>query len=168
MFFNDKVMYERACEPVNTCEVDQRSFKGYLAKWMAQTTQMAPFTFDWIMPKLQTSAKAAAQTCTGGSDNAACGLKWTSRKWDGMQDVGLQIAALEAIQSILISRVDPPVTHDDGGTSKGDPGGGSTPHPPPPHSLTMNITTADRAGAGILTVLMSAFVIGSTGWVLYE
>ncbi|KAL4890637.1 glycoside hydrolase [Aspergillus ambiguus] len=168
VFFQKNIMYERACEPIDTCKVDQRSFKGYLARWMAQTTQMAPFTFDWVMPKIRASAKAAAETCTGGSDNGMCGLKWAQRKWDGMKDVGLQIAALEVIQSTLISRVDPPVTNDNGGTSKGNPGGGSEPAPPTPHSLTMDITTADRAGAGILTVLMSVFVIGSTGWALYE
>ncbi|KAL5365260.1 glycosyl hydrolase family 76-domain-containing protein [Aspergillus floccosus] len=143
VFFQNNVLYERACEPINTCKVDQRSFKGYLASWMAQTTQMAPFTFDWVMPRLRVSAKAAAETCTGGSEHGMCALKWTERKWDGMKDVGLQIGALEVIQSTLITRVDPPVTHDNGGTSKGDPGGGAEPAPPPPHILTMNITKAD-------------------------
>ncbi|KKK24532.1 hypothetical protein AOCH_001623 [Aspergillus ochraceoroseus] len=89
------VLQERACEPVNTCEVDQRSFKGYLARWMAASTQMAPFTYDTVIPRLRASATAAAKTCTGGADQAACGLKWTAEKWDGEQDVGIQMAALE-------------------------------------------------------------------------
>ncbi|PYH89310.1 mannan endo-1,6-alpha-mannosidase [Aspergillus ellipticus CBS 707.79] len=170
VFFEDDVMYERACEPIDTCEVDQRSFKGYLARWMAATTQMAPFTFDQVMPKLRASAKAAAQTCTGGAGQAACGLEWTSRKWDGMDDVGIQLAALEVMQSTLIPRVDPPVTHDTGGTSQGNPGGGdpSPPPPPVPEGLRIEIDTADRAGAGILTAVMSFVLIGSTGWMVYE
>ncbi|PYI11042.1 mannan endo-1,6-alpha-mannosidase [Aspergillus sclerotiicarbonarius CBS 121057] len=170
VFFQDDVMYERACEPVDTCEVDQRSFKGYLARWMAATTQMAPFTFDQVMPKLRTSAKAAAETCTGGANHAACGLKWTDRKWDGMDDVGIQLAALEVMQSTLISRVDPPVTHDTGGTSQGNPGGGE-PGPPPvpvPEGLRIEITDADRAGAGLMTAVMGLIVLGSTGWLVYE
>lgn len=161
-------MYERACEPVDTCQVDQRSFKGYLARWMAASTQMAPFTFEQVMRKLRPSASAAARTCTGGSDKASCGLKWSEGKWDGMKDVGLQMSALEVMQSTLISRVDPPVTNDTGGTSKGDPGGGSDPPIPVPHALSMTISTADRAGAGILTGLMAMLVIGSTAWLVTE
>ncbi|GCB21928.1 mannan endo-1,6-alpha-mannosidase DCW1 [Aspergillus awamori] len=170
VFFQDDVMYERACEPVSTCQVDQRSFKGYLARWMAATTQMAPFTYDLVMPKLRASAKAAAETCTGGELQATCGLKWTDRKWDGMDDVGIQMAALEVMQSTLISRVDPPVTQDTGGTSQGNPAGGE-PGPPPapvPEGLRLEITKADRAGAGMMTVMLSMIVIGSTGWMVYE
>lgn len=167
-FFNESIMYERACEPVNTCQVDQRSFKGYLARWMAASTQMAPFTYDAVMPRLRASAEAAAQTCTGGDDGAACGLKWAGKQWQGEEDVGLQIAALEVIQSTLITRVDPPVTDDTGGTSQGNPGGGMHHPEPKPGSLTMDITTGDRAGAGILTGVVSLVVIGSTGWMIWD
>jgi hypothetical protein len=31
---------------------------------MAQTAQMAPFTYDTVMKRLKASAKAAAKTCT--------------------------------------------------------------------------------------------------------
>ncbi|KAF5859218.1 hydrolase 76 protein [Aspergillus alliaceus] len=168
VFFTKDVMYERACESVNTCEVDQRSFKGYLARWMAATTQMAPFTIDEVMPKLRASARAAAKTCTGGSDQSSCGLKWTSEKWDGSDDVGIQMAALEVIQSILVGDVDPPVTDNTGGTSRGDPSGGSKSEDPQTHSLTGSITAADRAGAGILTVLMALLVFGTVWWAVYE
>ncbi|PWY95956.1 putative cell wall glycosyl hydrolase Dfg5 [Aspergillus sclerotioniger CBS 115572] len=169
-FQDDNVMYERACEPVNTCEVDQRSFKGYLARWMAATTQMAPFTADQIMPKIRASAKAAAETCTGGESNVTCGLKWTERKWDGMDDVGVQMAALEVMQSTLIGMVEPPVTRDTGGMSQGNPGGGEPGQEkqPVPEGLRREITHGDRAGAGLLTVLVSLVVMGSTGWLVYE
>ncbi|KAF7115507.1 hypothetical protein CNMCM5793_002465 [Aspergillus hiratsukae] len=162
------VMYERACEIVNTCQVDQRAFKGFLARWMAASTQVAPFTYDWVMPRLRASAAAAASTCTGGPDGAACGLKWTSGEWDGSQDVGLQMSALEVMQAILIDRVDPPVTDASGGTSLGDPSGGMEQDDPRPDVLTMTITGGDRAGAGILTVMLAVLIVGTTGWLLYE
>ncbi|KAE8155159.1 glycoside hydrolase [Aspergillus avenaceus] len=162
------VMFERACEPVGTCEVDQRSFKGYLARWMAVSTQMAPFTSDLVMPKLRASAVAAARTCTGGPDHTTCGLEWSLQKWDHSEDVGIQMAALEVLQSTLVNRVDPPFTRETGGTSKGDPGGGSKPADPRPHALTMRITTADRAGASILTVFVAFLVFGTVAWVVYE
>lgn len=167
-FFNDSIMYERACEPVNTCQVDQRSFKGYLARWMAATTQIAPFTYDKVMPLLRSTADAAAQTCTGGDDGISCGMKWMEKRWDGEQDVGLQMAVLEVIQSTLIARVDPPVTHDHGGTSKGNPGGGAQPFDPRPESQSVDITTGDKAGAGVLTGVLCLLAIGSTGWMVWD
>ncbi|KAL4784130.1 glycosyl hydrolase family 76-domain-containing protein [Aspergillus varians] len=158
IFFMDEpknVMYERACEPVDTCKVDQRSFKGYLARWMGASTQIAPFTYDMVMPRLRASASAAAKTCTGGSDQAACGLKWTEQKsTGGPLDVGLQIAALDVIQSTLVDKVQPPVSQGHGGTSRGNAaGGGEIPRAPAlPRMVTREISTGDRAGAGILTV----------------
>lgn len=161
-------MYERACEIVNTCRVDQRSFKGYLGRWMAATTQMAPFTYNQIMTKLQASAVAAAKSCTGGAQQTTCGLKWTEEQWDHTTDLGQEMAALEVIQSNLISLVVPPVTQSDGGTSEGNPNAGSTQPSPKPHVATMPITTADKAGAGILTVLMMVTIGGSAGFLVWD
>lgn len=78
------------------------------------------------------------------------------------------MAALEVIQSNLITRVDPPVTQDDGGTSKGDPGAGGEPPEPKPQALSFPITTADKAGAGILTALMMVTIGGSCGWLIWD
>ncbi|KAL5337210.1 glycosyl hydrolase family 76-domain-containing protein [Aspergillus crustosus] len=160
IFFADEpqdVLFERACEPVNTCETDQRSFKGYLARWMAATTQMAPFTYDMVLPKLRASASAAARSCTGGPGKTTCGLKWMEEKYDGSaKDVGLQMAALEVIQSTLIEKADPPVSQEHGGISQGDPAGGAKVPPPPPANIVRReITTTDRAGAAILTLLFA-------------
>ncbi|KAJ5894951.1 Six-hairpin glycosidase [Penicillium taxi] len=168
IFFEKDVLLERACETVNTCMVDQRSFKGYLARWMAATTQVAPFTYDLIMPKLKASASAAAKSCSGGEAGTTCGLKWTDQKWDSTKDFGQQMAALEVIQSNLITRVDPPVTSDNGGTSKGNPSAGGMPQQPKPHALSYAITTADRAGAGILTLMMIVAIGGSVGWMAWD
>ncbi|KAJ5226166.1 hypothetical protein N7468_007391 [Penicillium chermesinum] len=162
------VLYERACETVNTCMVDQRSFKGYLARWMAATTQLAPFTYDQIMPKLKATGIAAAKSCSGGDDGTTCGMKWIDEKWDKTRDFGQQMAALEVIQSNLINRVAAPVTDDKGGTSKGNPDAGNVPKKPDPATLMRPITTADRAGAGILTVMMIIGIGGSAGWLCWD
>jgi mannan endo-1,6-alpha-mannosidase len=66
VFFKDNIMYEPACEDVNgsgTCDVDQQSFKGYLARWLAGTAQLCPWTHSTIMTYLTTSAVAAAAQC---------------------------------------------------------------------------------------------------------
>lgn len=78
------------------------------------------------------------------------------------------MAALEVIQANLITRVDPPVTHDNGGTSKPDPSAGGEPPEPKPKALSFPITTADRAGAGILTALMMITIGGSCGWLIWD
>lgn len=147
-----------------------------MARWMALTTQLAPFTHDEIMPMLRASAVAAAKTCTGGPNGRSCGLKWTLEHWDGSNGVGEQLSVMEVLQSNLIDLVPPPFTNNTGGTSKGNPnagmghpggvGGGSMPSPDNIH--TRSITTGDRAGAGILTTFMLALLVGVSGWMVYE
>lgn len=61
------IMYEPACETVNTCNTDQFSFKGYLSRFMWATTLLAPFTFNTITTLLTTSSQAAAKSCSGKS-----------------------------------------------------------------------------------------------------
>lgn len=155
-------MYEVACEPNGKCNVDQRSFKGYLARWMAATSRVAPWTHDQIMAKLQASAKAAALQCSGGSSGTMCGLRWTlGASYDGSIGVGEQMAALEVIQSNLVNRVAGPVTSKSGGTSKGDPNAGTDSGGIGGKSNTVVlITTADRVGAGILTTIVLAIILG--------
>lgn len=162
-FFKDtNVMYEVACEQRNSCKVDQRSFKAYLARWMAATTQMAPFTKDYIMPRLRASAEAAAKACTGGEDGKQCGLKWTTGKFDGDLGVGEQMAALEIFQSNLIDKMKGPVTNSTGGTSKGDPGGGMGGDQE--EEEEKKASTADKAGAGVLTAFFLIGVGAGTWW----
>ena len=81
------------------------SFKAYLARWMAATIKVAPWMSEQILPFLQTSAKAAAAQCNGGTDGVTCGIKWTASTWDGAYGVGQQMSALEVIQSNLIAQV---------------------------------------------------------------
>lgn len=159
-------MVEVACEPFNTCDTDNYSFKAYLSRWMAATTKMAPWTYDIVMPKIRASAAAAALQCSGGSSGTLCGMKWTDgAKWDGSSGVGQQMSALEVMQSLLISRVAPPVTNSTGGTSKGDPaaGSGGTFNPDLPQGV---IQKRDRVGAGFLTTLIIISGIGSAWWMI--
>jgi mannan endo-1,6-alpha-mannosidase len=159
-------MFEVACEPNGECNVDQRSFKGYLARWMAATIKMAPFTYDLIMPKLQASAQAAAAQCSGGADGNTCGLQWTQgAKYDGSFGVGEQMSAMEVIQSNLITKVAGPVTNNTGGTSKGNPSAGTGGDNPIAVEAT-TITTGDKAGAGFLTVLILVGMVGGAWWMV--
>lgn len=135
---------------------------------MAASAQVAPFILDQVMPKLRTSASAAARTCTGGSDHSTCGMKWTSGQWDQSDDVGVQMSVLEVMQATLVGGVAPPVTEDNGGTSKGDPSAGTESGGPRPHSRRTDTSTANRAGAGILTILMAMLIFYTVWWGINE
>ncbi|KAI4158101.1 MAG: hypothetical protein LQ342_007735 [Letrouitia transgressa] len=160
------VMVEVACEPFNTCDTDNWSFKAYLSRWMAASTKMAPFIFDQVIVKIRASAAAAALQCCGGSSGTLCGMKWTDgSKYDGTTGVGQQMSALEVVQSNLIQKVSGPVTDKTGGTSKGDPsaGSGGTANPLIPHD---SIQRKDRLGAGFLTALVLVTGFGGAWWMI--
>ncbi|KAL2393304.1 Mannan endo-1,6-alpha-mannosidase DCW1 [Exophiala dermatitidis] len=166
IFLKNDVMYEQACETVGTCNIDQRSFKAYLARWMAAAAVKAPFTYSSLKPILEASAKAAAAVCTGGSNGTSCGLKWTTGSFDGSTGVGEQMSALEVIQSNLIDITSGPVTETTGGTSKGDPDAGTSSDIGPSDLNQEEVTTTDKAGAAIMTVLISFFVVGGAWWII--
>ena len=148
-----KIMAEYACEPQGNCNADQRSFKAYLARWLALTAQLAPFTQTQIVPWLQNSAEGAAKVCDGDGANTVCGRTWYADSNDGTIDVGNQITAMSIVQSNLILNVAAPVDQS-GGTSQGNPsaGGGKDENNVPDIALR-RITTADKAGAWILTTV---------------
>lgn len=94
-----------------------------------------------------------------------CGSTWLTGEWDGAFGVGQQMNALEVIQSNLIDTVQGPLGNGSGGTSIGDPGAGLGGNYD--SSLYLDdITTADRAGAGILTVLVVAAMVGGGYWIV--
>ncbi|KAF8246910.1 mannan endo-1,6-alpha-mannosidase [Wilcoxina mikolae CBS 423.85] len=158
VFFPDGIMSELACEPYMTCNVDQRSFKAYLSRFMALTVKMAPYTRDIIMPKLRSSAEAAARHCSFGEDQNTCGLRWTEPEWENLWGVGEQLSALETIQSNLILGARDYVTEKKGGTSKGNPSagtGGET-----VRERSREVGTKDKGGAAALTAGMAmGFVV---------
>lgn len=163
VFFDGQIMYEVACEPGGTCNIDQQSFKAYLARWMAATTKVAPWTSEQILPLLSASATAAAQTCVGGETGTMCGTQWNFQGYDGGLGVGQQMNALEIIQSNLINTVDGPKGNGTGATSQGDPSAGTGSESGPP-AVQETITTGDRAGAGILTALVIVGLLGGAWW----
>ncbi|KAI9823431.1 MAG: hydrolase 76 protein [Thelocarpon impressellum] len=169
VFFTEQppnVMYEVACEPNGKCNVDQRSFKAYLSQWMAHTTQMAPFTADFIMPRLKASAVAAAQQCSGAGGEL-CGVKWTMGTNDGSPGgVGEQMSALSVIGATLIPQVEAPATNSTGGISKGNSAAGGAVATPPSGVRTEKVTTGDRVGAGFLTTFILVGVLGGAWWMV--
>jgi len=154
-------MVEIACESTQNCNTDQLSFKAYLSRWMAASTKMAPFIEPKISTYLQTSAKAAAASCSGGTDGVTCGTQWNIGRYDGTYGVGQQMSALEVVQGLLIDQVAGPVSNTTGGTSRGDPSAGTGPKHGP-NAAPRVISTADKAGAGILTAMVLSGIIGGT------
>ena len=165
-------MVEVACEPQGTCNNDQPSFKAYLARWMAATTQIAPFTENFIMQKLRASATGAAGQCSGPPRaGTTCGRKWYEGSWDNNQGVGEQMSALSVIQANLIQKVNPPVSLVSGGSSKSNPSAGTAPvgtHPDGATVTTRLITVGDKAGAGILTAITLISLLGCIVWICID
>lgn len=163
------VMIE-VCEANQVCDTDQESFKAYLARWLGITLQVAPEFAPTIMPRLQKSAVAAAQTCEGPSQhnggNHQCGMRWYNQGFDGIGGVGPQMTALNVISVLNAQRVAPPYKHSTGGTSKGDPGLGSGNDADRLPKFESDITTADKAGAAIVTILVAVGFIGGSVWII--
>lgn len=150
-----------------TCDLNSRSFKAYLARFMGATIPLAPFTEELLWPMIQTSAMAAAEKCNG-PDNA-CGLVWTNNPtYNSPTGIGEQMAALEIFKANLVHTVDAPVTEKNGGTSRGNegPGGGSSENEEESDIRTRTIEGGDKAGAGIIAALAVLMPIGAAAFVI--
>ncbi|KAL2270655.1 hypothetical protein VTJ83DRAFT_26 [Remersonia thermophila] len=168
-FFPDGVAFELPCEGrKGACTTDMLSFKGYVHRWMAVVTKVAPYTADKILPVLRTSTEAAVKQCTGPPTGRRCGFYWSGGEYidvavDKTSGAGEAMNVLAAVSSLLIDQADPPATNETG-ISRGDPNAGSRSRPIEP--LTP-ITTADRAGASILTLLILGSIIGMWSWMSF-
>lgn len=162
VFFPNNIAYEVACEKIMTCTTDMLSFKGYVHRWMAITTQVAPFTYDQIMAVLKDSTQAAIDQCTGGSSGRQCGFQWHSGAFDNSVGAGQQMNVLGAVSSLLVDHTDGPVTNSTGGTSVGNNNAGASSDNF--RGSTTPPTTGDKAGASILTILILATAAGTFGW----
>jgi mannan endo-1,6-alpha-mannosidase len=158
-------MTEYACEGQNNCNVDQRSFKAYLARWLAVAMQLAPVTTGTILPWLRTSATNAAKACSETSGGLACGRTWYTGGDDGLRDVGYQMSALSIVQANLIQQ-SPALMNIQTGDSASDPNAGAGPvNVLPP---TGRLTGANEAGAWLLTVVAMLACFGTAIALLVE
>ncbi|KAF3353889.1 hypothetical protein VD0004_g5771 [Verticillium dahliae] len=169
-FFPRGVAYEVPCErDPGRCSADMLTFKGYMHRWLAVVTQLVPSTASKILPVLQNSTQAAIRQCTGGASGRVCGFYWDRGEFidpavDKTTGAGEQMNVLAAVSSLLIAGANPPTTNDTGGTSRGDSNAGRDSNPfqdPEP------ITTADRAGAGIVTFIILASGLSSWYWMSF-
>lgn len=151
-------MAEITCEPSANCDRNQSCFKAFFSTWLAFMTTLVPYTADGVLLKLKTTAQGAARQCTGGDNRQHCGRRWYQPTWDGSSGLEQQMSALGVFASNLVTSKPGPLTSTTGGTSKSNPAAGTNTTDEMPQLY--DISTGDRVGAGILTVI---FV---TGWVL--
>lgn len=136
-----------------------------LARDLARTVQIAPFTASTIMPLLQDSAKAAASVaCTNGEK---CLFSWQqdlldSQPKDKVSNLGAQFSALQVIQQNLAgsgkalvvqsgsSSSNGPATPSVSGSATGSGNGASA-------SATANAGAKPNAGLG--EVIVPIFVV---------
>jgi mannan endo-1,6-alpha-mannosidase len=162
VFFPKQIAFEVACEQGKTCTTDMLSFKGYLHRWMATATRVAPFIHETVMDTLKVSTEAAIKQCTGGDTGRVCGFQWSSGVYDGTNGAGQQMNVLGAVSSLLIDNVAAPVSNDTGGTSVGNPNAGGD-----DDNINKKVsppTTGDKAGASVLTILILGCAVGTFGW----
>lgn len=157
-------MEDITCEPREICNNNEILFKGLFSSWLAYTALLVPSTYERILPKLETSIQAAAKSCTGHNNNT-CGVRWYMSKWDGWTGMEEQISASNIFSSYLIKYEHGgkgPVTSTTGGNSTSDPNAGA--ESADDKNKPKPITTGDKAGAGILTVLFVAGWAGLMGF----
>lgn len=160
---NGGIFEEVTCEPAENCNDNEILFKGLVSSWLSFTALLVPSTFDTILPKLQTSAKAAALSCTGHKNNT-CGVRWYKSEYDGWIGMEEEISATDIFVANMINfGGSAPVTSTTGGNSTSNPTAGENDTSSDTETSTP-ITTGERAGAGILTVVFVAGWVGLMGW----
>jgi mannan endo-1,6-alpha-mannosidase len=133
-----------------------------------------------VQEVLIASAKGAAQQCSGGDSGEVCGQRWWESTWDGTTYVGSQMSAMSVFSNNLVRFVGPvanggggendnghgdpvaPLTTKTGGISKGNPAAGTGEDDTLVQPLAP-ITTGDKAGASILTILIISLT-GVLAW----
>lgn len=158
------IVYE-LCQSSGQCDDDQRSFKSIFSRCLGQSAVLVSVYQDRIMTLIETSAKGAAESCTGGSDGHTCGINWSYGGWDNWYGLGEQISALEIMQNTLVLQVDPPYTNETGGTSTGDVNAGLDSRDTTNYN-EITVTQKDKAGAGVLTAIVLVIFVGISTWVL--
>lgn len=163
MFFaQDDIAFEPSCEPPpGSCNSDMQSYRGFMHRWIGNSIQLAPYLYDTLMPTLKASAAAGIKQCTGGANGRMCGFHWTSGQYDGLQGASLQMNVLGALTALVMPTVAAPLTNTTGGTSVGNPDAGQDKTELP---TLAPITTGDKAGASILTILIVTGALSAFAW----
>jgi mannan endo-1,6-alpha-mannosidase len=141
------------------------NFKGWSSMWMAMAAQMAPVTYDTVLPKLQGSAQAIGRQCDGETENL-CGSRWYQETWDGIKGLEVQMAALGGITANLMMMSNAHTqTIDTNPNAKEqflDTYSDDT-----PDALPL-ISTGDRVGSWILTVLWGLGIMAAAWWLIKQ
>ncbi|KAK2611979.1 hypothetical protein QQS21_001944 [Conoideocrella luteorostrata] len=168
-FFPKNIAVELPCERDNgrgTCTPDMLAYKGFVHRWLAVVTQLAPHTKDKIFRILKASAEAAIRQCTGGKSGRQCGFYWSYGKFvdpgaDKTTGAGENMDVLAAVMSLLMDSGESPVTNSTGGTSKGDANAGGKDNG---ERRWSPVTMGDKVGAGFLTAFLLAGAGGLFAW----
>lgn len=179
-FFPDGVAYESACEGIESCTTDMIFMKGYVHRWLASATQVAPFLAEKVLPVLQTSAEAAVKQCVeshNGTVSHSCGFYWRNETFvdpaetDGTTGAGENLDVFAAVSSLLIADAAAPATAAGAGNSSdssvngqgGSPSG--TSDTSSPSGTAGSNSGAGRLGAGVTTSLLIS-TMAALAWVL--
>ncbi|KAG7287080.1 hypothetical protein NEMBOFW57_006583 [Staphylotrichum longicolle] len=107
------IMYEHACEQVDTCNYDMKSFKSYFSRFVYAASLFVPSIQPTIDELWHTTALAAAKSCSGGDAGTSCGHKWYVGGFDGNTGLGQEMCALETVQGLLVSASKKPLKGDE-------------------------------------------------------
>ncbi|KKK15427.1 hypothetical protein AOCH_001148 [Aspergillus ochraceoroseus] len=148
-FFPEKYggnIIRELCEPDESCNDNEILFRGLTTGWLGFTALLVPST---------------------GMSNNTCGVRWYQSKWDGEVGMEEQIIATDVLSSVLIMEdgAEAPVTATTGGNSTSDPSSGTKDKSETKTTLR-TITTGDKAGAAILTIVFAFSWAGMIAWLI--
>ena len=164
-FFQDGVMYEAACQPYDTCNNDQRAFKGLFAQMLGLTSVLVPSTADTINPLIRASALAAARTCDGGYSGHTCSMNWLLDTTDGVYGLGEQIDALDVMQALLIHSKPLPYS-EAGGRIRMSSSSSASSSSSVESSSTASVIQHEGSAAALTTGFLST-IVGAIAWMLF-
>lgn len=146
------IMFEHACEQVDRCNTDMKSFKGYLSRFMHASAVMVPAVAPTVRRLLSASAMGAAASCSGGEGAATCGQKWYVGGFDGSVGLGQEMCALETVQGMLALQAPAPLT----GTDIQDVRQGAAVSSSPSSTSTASSSSSSSAAAAPSTSVASS------------
>ena len=165
-FQQDGIMSEYTCAQYDRCNTDQRSFRSIYARCLGLAAVFIPEAEEYMLDYLKKSAQGAAQSCSGGSDGVTCGEDWHVDGWDEKFGLGEQMSALEVIMANVLPHHDVPLSVRTGASNQTDSEAGLDTKDHENTNL-LDIQTKDKAGAGVLTAVVLAIVLGGGIWMVF-